>query len=149
MVTPAKRVAHGIDVDAVEQAIRAAEQRTSGEIQVAIARSWFWGDTRAAAERQFGRLGIARTRARNGVLIFVAPRRRQLAVLGDVGVQARVAPDLWAAVVARMTADFRRGEPTAGLVAGVELLGEALAAAFPPRPDDVNELTNSVSVDEP
>ncbi len=114
MVTPGKRIAQDIDLDAVEQAIRAAEQRTSGEIRVAIARSWFWGDARASAERAFRRMGVSATRARNGVLIFVAPRRRKVAVIGDVGIHAKVAPDFWAAVVERMTADFRRGDRTAG-----------------------------------
>jgi uncharacterized membrane protein len=81
------------------------------------------------------------------VLIFVAPRRRKVAVIGDVGIHAKVAPDFWASVVARMTADFQRGDPTAGLVAAVELLGSALAASFPITPGDVNELPNSVRVE--
>ena len=147
MVTPDKRIAHDLDLDAVEQAIRGAEQRTSGEIRVAIARSWFWGDARASAERAFRRMGVSATRARNGVLIFVAPRRRMVAVIGDVGIHAKVAPDFWAAVVERMTADFRRGDRTAGLVAAVELLGNALATAFPIGAADVNELTDSVTVE--
>lgn len=145
---PAKRHAHGIDLAAVEGAIRAAERRTSGEIRVAIARSWFWGDARASAERAFRKLGVANTRLRNGVLIFVAPSRRKVAVIGDVGVHAKMAPDFWAGVIDRMTADFRRGDRTAGLVAAVELLGNALAAAFPPVPGDVNELPDSVSLPE-
>ena len=149
MVKPAERDAHGIDVAAVEAAIRAAEKRTSAEIRVAIARSWFWGDARAAAERTFRKLGVARTRARNGVLIFVAPTRRKVAVIGDIGVHAKMAPDFWSAVVDRMIADFRRGDRTAGLVAAVELLGNALAALFPISAGDVNELTDSVSVNEP
>jgi uncharacterized membrane protein len=148
MVTPEKRVAHGIDLGAVEQAIGAAERRTSGEIRVAVARFWFWGDARAAAERAFRSLRVSQTRARNGVLIFVAPWRRKLAVIGDVGVQAKVEPELWTRVIERMTADFRRGDRTAGLLAAVELLADALARAFPPGAGDVNELTNSVSVDE-
>jgi uncharacterized membrane protein len=112
---------------------------------VAVARSWFWGDTRAAAERAFRRLEMSRTRARNGVLIFIAPSRKKLAVLGDVGVQAKVAPDLWTRVVERMTADFRRGDRTAGLVAAVEILTDALAPLFPVGSRDVNELANSVT----
>jgi uncharacterized membrane protein len=147
MVTAAKRIAHGIDLDAVERAIHAAEQRTSGEICVAIARSWFWSDARAAAERAFRRMGVSATREHNGVLIFVAPRRRKVVVLGDAGIHAKVAPDFWNGVVERMTADFRRGDPTAGLVAAVELLGNALASAFPASAADVNELTDSVSVE--
>jgi uncharacterized membrane protein len=149
MVTPGRGHAHGIDVAAVEQAIRAAERRTSAEIRVAIARSWFWGDARASAERAFRKLGVANTRARNGVLIFVAPSRHKVAVIGDVGVHAKVAPDLWSAVVDRMIADFRRGDRTAGLVAAVELLGNTLAALFPSGAGDVNELADTVSVDEP
>jgi uncharacterized membrane protein len=82
------------------------------------------------------------------VLIFVAPSRRKLAVVGDVGVHAKVAPDLWARVIDRMTADFRRGARTAGLIAAVELLADALSAVFPVGARDVNELTNSVSVEE-
>jgi uncharacterized membrane protein len=148
MVTAAPRLAHGIDIDAVERAITAAERRTSAEIRVALASSWFWADARAAAERAFQRLRVANTRARNGVLIFVAPARRKLAVVGDVGVREKVAPDLWARVIERMTADFRRGERTAGMVAAVELLGDALAAVFPVGAGDVNELANSVSVEE-
>lgn len=147
-MTAAARFAHDIDVGAVERAIDAAERRTSAEIRIAVARSWFWGDVRAAAERAFRRLQMSRTRARNGVLIFVAPSRRKLAVLGDVGVQAKVAPDLWARVVDRMTTDFRRGDRTAGLIAAVALLTDALAAVFPADAHDVNELTNSVSFEE-
>jgi len=146
MVTSAEtRLAHGFDVAAVEAAIAAAERRTSAEIRVAVARSWFWGDARAAAARAFRRLEMSRTRARNGVLIFIAPSRRKLAVLGDVGVQAKVAPDLWTRVVERMTADFRRGDRTAGLVAAVEILADALAPLFPVGSRDVNELTDSVT----
>ena len=145
MVTETAPPAHGIDVAAVEQAITAAERRTSAEIRVAVARSWFWGDARAAAERAFRRLQMSRTRARNGVLIFIAPSRRKLAVIGDVGVQAKVAPDLWTRVVDRMTADFHRGDRTAGVVAAVEILADALAPVFPVGPGDVNELTNSVT----
>jgi uncharacterized membrane protein len=148
VTTPENSGAHGIDIGAVEQAITAAERRTSAEIRVALARSWFWGDARAAADRAFRRLQVARTQARNGVLIFVAPSRRKLAVVGDVGVQAKVAPDLWAKVIDRMTADFRRGQRTAGLIAAVELLAEALAPVFPIGARDVNELPNSVAVDE-
>jgi uncharacterized membrane protein len=148
MVTPETAPAHGIDVAAVEQAITAAERRTSAEIRVALARSWFWADPRAAAERAFRRLGMSNTQARNGVLIFVAPSRRKLAVVGDIGVHAKVAPDLWARVIDRMTADFRRGARTAGLVAAVELLADALSPVFPAGARDRNELTNTVSVDD-
>jgi uncharacterized membrane protein len=149
VVTPARRIVHDIDVGAVEEAIRAAERRTSAELRVAIGHPWFQREPRAAAERAFRRLGMEKTRHRNGVLIFVAPRWRKLAVIGDVGVHAKMAADFWSTVVDRMIGDFRRGERTAGLLAAVQLLGDALATAFPPVPGDVNELPDSVSLNRP
>jgi len=50
MVTAqARPLVHGIDIGVVEDAIRAAELRTSGEIRVALARFWFWGDVKRSA----------------------------------------------------------------------------------------------------
>ena len=68
----------GIDSARVEAAIRAAEARTSGELRVAVARFFLGHDVRRAAEKTFQRLGIHRTKRRNGVLIFVAPLRPAL-----------------------------------------------------------------------
>ena len=133
-----------LDDERIVAAIRRAEQMTSGEIRVYVSESEV-DDPVSAAQKQFEQMGMTATRQRNGVLIFIAPSRRKLAVLGDVGVQAKVAPDLWTRVVERMTADFRRGDRTAGLVAAVEILADALAPLFPVGSRDVNELTDSVT----
>src|SRR4051812_44197366 len=106
------RLYHGIDLAAVEDAVRAAERRTSGEVRVAIVRFLFWGQVQRAAERAFLRLGMARTGERNGVLIFVAPRQRQFAVIGDVAIHQKVAPTFWSDVAARIAADLKRGQIT-------------------------------------
>jgi len=60
-------------------AIRTAEQKTSGEIRVFISRKKI-ADPVAAAQAQFERLGMTRTRNRNGVLIYVAPAARKFAI---------------------------------------------------------------------
>jgi uncharacterized membrane protein len=145
MVTEAQPLVHGIDIRAIEDAIRAAERKTSGEIRVALARFWFWGDVRRSAERAFTRLHVDRTRRRNGVLIFLAPWRRRLAVIGDVGAQEKLPAEFWTSVVDAITSHFRRGDRTAGLVAAVGMVGDALAAAFPHEAGDVNELPDTVS----
>ena len=147
MVTPAR--IHGIDVARVEAAIRAAEQGTSAEIRVAVARFYFWGDARRAAEHAWRRLHMSRTREHNGVLIFVAPRRRQLVVLGDTGIGARVSPDFWREMVETMAAHCRRGALTDGLVDGVAHVGKMLATAFPALPGtETNQLPDAVAIDQ-
>jgi len=140
-----KRLVRGIDVDRVEQAVTAAERRTSGEIRVALARFYFWGDVERAARHAFAHLHMERTRERNGVLIFMAPWRHRFAVIGDVGIHEKVPAAFWRQVVDRIAAELAaQKDLTAGLVAGVSALGEALAAAFPHKPGDVNELPNRV-----
>jgi uncharacterized membrane protein len=143
----ASPMVHGIDVARVEQAVRAAELRTSGEIRVAVARFYFWGDVERAARHAFARLRVSRTRRRNGVLIFVAPRRRRFAVIGDVGIHEKVPATFWPAVADAIAGHFKAGDLTAGLVHGVITVADELAGLFPPdATGGVNELPDAVAV---
>lgn len=130
---------HVIDRARVRAAVEAAERGTSAEIVVSVA-PFFVGDVWRAARRAFVRLGIARTRERNGVLLFVVPSRRQIVVMGDDAIHARLGDAAWQAIADEVAAAFGRGEGTAGLVTAVAHLGESLAAEFPRALDDVNEL---------
>lgn len=132
-----------IDNAAVVAAIAAAELRTSGEIRVLVSRREA-PDPVAAARLQFERLGMTKTAERNGVLIFLAPRSRTFAVLGDTGVHARCGETFWAELASAMTERFRAGDFTAGLVQGIERAGTLLAEHFPRRDDDSDELPNEV-----
>jgi uncharacterized membrane protein len=148
MVTASRaRAVHGIDVARVEEAVRAAERRTSGEIRVAVARFYVWGDVQRAARYAFDRLQMERTRRRNGVLVYVAPWRRRFALLGDVGIHQKVPPTFWRDVAEVMAAEMRRGDVTAALLRAISLIGDELATWFPPEPTgDVNELPDSVAL---
>lgn len=133
-----------VDGTRVQEAIRAAEQRTSGEIRVSVSR-YFWGDVRTVAERAFARLGMTATRERNGILFFVVPARRRFVVLGDEGIHAKVGQAFWEAIAAAMSERFREGDFTGGLVRGIESVGEQLAAHFPyDAQRDVNELPDAI-----
>jgi uncharacterized membrane protein len=133
-----------IDAERVKEAIRRAELVTSGEIRVSVARL-FWGDVYRAAARAFDRLGMHRTRQRNGVLFFVVPARRRFAVLGDSGIHEKVGQDFWDKVSWAVSECFRTGDFTEGLVRGIELVGRELEAHFPYNAlTDVNELPDDV-----
>jgi uncharacterized membrane protein len=119
-----------VDAQRVVQAIREAELATSGEIRVSVAR-FFWGNVEKVAGKAFRRLGMERTPERNGVLIFLVPGRKRFAVLGDVAIHAQVGQAFWEDVAACLSARFRRGEFTEGLVEGIHLVGERLASHFP------------------
>jgi uncharacterized membrane protein len=127
----------------VVAAIGAAEQRTSGEIRVLVAKQPAPDPIRAAQE-QFARLGMTQTAARNGVLIYVAPASRTFAVIGDTGVHEKCGDLFWTELAAAMSDHFKRGDFTAGLVLGVDRAGALLAEHFPRSPDDRNELPDQV-----
>ncbi len=134
------------DLDAVAAAIAAAEAATSGEIRVHLDPRCP-GEALARAALVFERLGMHRTAARHGVLIYVSVEDHKLAVLGDRGIHERVGQAYWDGLVAAVLVHFRDGRFRDGLAHAVGEVGAVLGRHFPRRPDDVNELPDRVSVE--
>jgi uncharacterized membrane protein len=140
-----RRLLAQLDRARVETAIAEAERSSTGEIRVSIA-GLFWGPSRWLARRAFSRLGMHRTRDRNGVLLLVLPWRRQLVVLGDEGIDRRVPAGFWRQVVADAAIQLRAGRFTEGLCGAVAAVGGALAREFPVGTGEANadELVNRI-----
>lgn len=138
-----RKLLREIDGEKVKAAIEKAERRTSGEICVSVA-PFFWGNIEKAADKAFVRMGMSRTRERNGVLFFVVPSRRKFVVLGDRGIHEKVGQDFWDRVAAVLSEKFREGDFTGGLVQGIEEVGLQLSAHFPYESSDRNELSNEI-----
>jgi uncharacterized membrane protein len=135
-----------LDRPRVERAIAEAETATSGEIRVAVT-GFFRGELRALGEGAWRRMKMDETRHRNGVLILLAPTRRQVLILGDAGIHAQVGDPYWAGLARALGARFESADFTSGLVDAIRDLGGALARHFPPDPgENRNELPNSVDV---
>ena len=132
--------------DAIVAAIQAAEKKTSGEIRVFISRAKV-DQPVVAAQAQFEKLGMTRTRHRNGVLIFVAPNARKFAVIGDTAVHQRCGEAFWAALAAEMTGHFKQSDFSGGIIHAIQKAGELLAAHFPPQKGDGNELPDEIEGD--
>ncbi len=136
----------GLDTAAIEAAIREAETRTTGEVRVTVLPR-LRGGLAKAVEPAARRLGMTHTKERNGVLILVAPHRREFLVWGDVAIHEKVGDAFWKDVAAAIEARFRAGDFTGGLVAGVAAAGRALAEHFPGAPGaHPNELSDGVDV---
>ncbi len=133
-----------LDEPRVVEAIQSAERVTSGEIRVSVS-TFFWGDLEKVAQKAFVRLGMDRTAQRNGVLIFLVPSRRRFAVLGDIGIHAKVGQAFWDELAACLSLHFKRGDFTEGLVACIGLAGKLLGEHFPSQGDvDRQELSDDV-----
>lgn len=100
---------------------------------------------RAAAVDRSARLafleeGLVETRDRTGILIYISLLEHRVEVLADRGIDRRVESGTWDGVVDKILAGIRQGRAEAGLCDAIRLCGELLAARFPPRPDDTDEL---------
>ena len=129
---------------AILTAIRAFERRTSGEIRVHIEHR-LRRPPMDEAVRVFHALGMQHTAQRNGVLLLLAPAQRSFAIYGDTGINARTVKGFWDEAARAMQPHFAKGDFVAGLVAGIAIAGEALAAHFPWQEGDVNELPDEIS----
>jgi uncharacterized membrane protein len=143
LVMRAKEFLSELNHDDIVTAIREAELKTSGEIRVFISRQEPV-DAVAAAQAHFTSLGMEKTKERNGVLIYVAPRVRKFAVIGDAAVHARCGNSFWEQVAGEMTGHFKKAEFSAGILHGVCKAGRLLAEHFPRGPGDENQLPDDI-----
>ena len=131
------------DKDRIVQAIRRAEGRTSGEIRVYL-EGRLRGGMMDRARKVFEKLGMTKTRLRNGVLIYFSLKGRAFAILGDQGIHGKVGDNFWKEIVSAMQEPFSRDDFAGGLEAGIQKIGERLARYFPRRARDVNELPDEI-----
>ncbi len=96
------------------------------------------------AVEQFLAHGLQMTAARTGALIFVSLAERHAEIVADAGIAGKVPQRVWDEAIGALVAEIRAGRLADGLVAAVGAVGVVLAAHFPPRTDDRNELANDV-----
>ena len=136
-----------LDQPRVVHAIRSAEKQTSGEIRVHVQPKG-GDDIRKTAERTFERLGMTRTKLRNGVLLFIATEEQRFTILGDRGIHEKVPAGFWDDIATRLTSRFKNGEFTDGIVEAISEAGWHLAKYFPRAKDDVDELPDEIDVSD-
>ena len=128
-------------------AIKIAETNTSGEVRVHIQKSCT-EDLFMLAQKKFVQLEMTKTQLRNGVLFFMAIKDKKFAVLGDKGINELVPDDFWQSTVDVMTESFKQQDLVGGLEKGILKAGEVLQSFFPYQSDDINELSDEISIDD-
>jgi uncharacterized membrane protein len=129
----------------VEAAIAAVERRHAGEIRFAIETAfdlpdlWYGTTPRERAVLVFGHLGVWDTAGNNGVLIYVLMADRDVEIVADRAIAARVPQADWDAVCREIEAHFREGRFAEGSEAGIAGVGRLLAAHFPADGGDRDE----------
>lgn len=99
---------------------------------------------REAAAREFAARGLARTRGRTGVLLFVSAAEHYAEVVADEGIAARVDEGAWRDIIVALVEAIQGGRAADGILAAVRRVGQILAEHVPPRGEDADELPNKV-----
>lgn len=139
------------DLLRISAKIKEMEKATAGEICVSIKEKRKFPERkkslRELAEQEFYKLGVANTRDKTGILIFLLLEDRKFYILADSGINEKVDPAAWDKIKDEIQGMFRKGEFSKGLIFGVDEVGKILAQHFPIKEDDTNELSNKVALD--
>ena len=131
---------------AIEQAIKAGEANHSGQVRFVVegaldGRPLFSGQSaRERALDIFSHLRIWDTAHNNGVLIYLLLADRDVEIIADRGIDAKVGAAGWQQICAAMESDFRGGNFAGGVIAGVQAVSQQLAKYFPRQNAGPNEL---------
>ena len=122
---------------AIEQAIRAGEATHAGQVRFVVEGALdgaplFHGQSaRDRALDIFGQLRIWDAAHNNGVLIYLLLADRDVEIVADRGIDARVGTAGWEKICAVMEADFKARNFEAGAIKGIEAVSRELATYFP------------------
>ena len=133
----------------IEQAIKAGEATHSGQVRFVVegaldgAPLFRDQPARARALDIFSQLRVWDTEHNNGVLIYLLLADRDVEIVADRGIDARVGAAGWEKVCAAMEKDFRAGLFEHGVIEGIQEVSRLLAQHFPKGPGGRNELPDA------
>jgi uncharacterized membrane protein len=134
---------------AIEQAIRTGEATHSGQIRFVVegaldGRPLFRDQSaRARALDVFSMLRIWDTSHNNGVLIYLLLADRDVEIVADRGIDAKVGRAGWEKICADMETDFKAGHFERGVIGGIGAVSRELAKYFPAHGAGRNELPDA------
>ena len=131
---------------AIDKAIKASEAAHRGEIRFAVEGALhisplLRGQTaRERAIDVFSQLRIWDTEHNNGILIYLLLADRDVEIVADRGINAKVGPQEWEKICRKMKDAFRQADYEGGVVGGIRDVTRHLVEHFPPIGGDRNEL---------
>lgn len=128
----------------IVQAIRDAERMSSGEIRIYVESRCTYVDPMDRAREMFEKLQMHKTRERNGVLLYLAMKDHQFAILGDEGIHRKVGDHFWRKQGADLRKSFKNRAFIEGITQCLKGIGASLQHYFPYQSDDEDELPDDI-----
>jgi uncharacterized membrane protein len=130
----------------IERTITEVEQTHAGQIRFVVEdaldlKPLLAGQTaRERAIEVFSRLRVWDTEQNNGVLIYLLLADRDVEIVADRGVHAKLGQPVWEKVCQEMEGAFRQGRFEEGAIAGIRSVAAHLARHYPHTGGKTNEL---------
>jgi len=130
----------------IETAIKAGEATHSGQVRFVVegaldgAPLFRHQPARSRALDIFSHLRIWDTAHNNGVLIYLLLADRDVEIIADRGIDAKVGAGAWEKICRDMETDFGNGRFEVGVIKGIEAVSREIATHFPPAGPHPNEL---------
>lgn len=129
----------------IVEAIRQAEQQTSGEVRLFVESKNRFVDPLDRAAEIFMQLQMHQTANRNAVLVYMAVTHHEFAVYADEGIYKKAGQVFWNDAVKGMISEFRKDHISEGICEVVYKIGQLLKSHFPYDPStDKNELPDDI-----
>ncbi len=129
----------------IVKAIQHCEQNTSGEIRVYIEAKNPLVSPMERAMLIFTGLQMHLTEERNGVLLYIAHKHKEVALVADEGIYKKVGQQFWDDEVKKMLDKFKNEKLAEGIRQCVLDVGHVLQESFPYKSDiDKNELPDEI-----
>jgi len=132
----------------VENAIAEGELRHAGQVCFAVegalplSRVWQRVSPRERALEVFGLLRVWDTERNDGVLVYMLLADRDVEIIADRGIDARVGQPAWEAICRTMESACRAGRYAEGVEQGVRAIADLLAVHSPRTGEGRNELSD-------
>ena len=99
---------------------------------------------RERAVRAFYEKELYKTKDETGILIFISLLEHRVWILGDRGINAKIAPDFWREIASDLSAGIKKKEYGKSVCQAISKCGKELSQHFPVEKDDINELADEV-----
>jgi TPM domain len=133
-------------LSAIDRAIKASEATHRGEIRFVVEGALDIGPVirgqtaRGRAIDVFSQLRIWDTDRNNGVLIYLLLADRDVEIVADRGINAKVGAQEWERICRNMETSFRQADYEGGVLGGIREVTRHLAEHFPASGGDRNGL---------
>lgn len=138
------------DLDRITLEIRKVEKKTSGEVRLCIKRKKSFLERkyspRQIALKEFLKLKMQKTKDKTGVLIFLLLDEHKFEIIADEGINSKISNSHWNEMSDNLKSHFVAGNYLRGITGTIADIGQTLAAEFPRKDDDRNELPDEVMI---